>query len=428
MTRQMKSSGVEWIGDIPEKWKINKIKHFFKVLGGATPKSDEESFWDGGIVWITPVDIYENQNEIKDSLRKITQSGLKSCGAHLLPADSIIVSTRAPIGLIAISKVELCTNQGCKSLVPQGNVFSKYLLYYLTTQAKVLNEFGRGTTFLELSSFSLSNFKFPYPPLSEQKAIADYLDAKCAKIDAFIAKQKTVVEKLKEYKQSVITEAVTKGLNPAAPMKTSGVEWIGDIPEKWEIRRIKYLIELNPKYNKASNQNDMVSFAPMDCLKQGYMSFVEKEFREVSSYTFFEDNDIIMAKVTPCFENGNIAIAKNLRNNIGFGSSEIYVFRKKKNIDIKFLFYFFQNSIFKSRAVSEMYGTGGLKRVPSDFILNYKLGLPPLSEQKEIADYLDVKCAEIDDFIAKKQTVIDKLTEYKKSLIYECVTGKRDVA
>lgn len=416
MTRQMKTSGVEWIGDIPEKWEINKIKHFFKVLGGATPKSDEESFWDGGIVWITPVDIYENQNEIKDSLRKITQSGLKSCGAHLLPADSIIVSTRAPIGLIAISKVELCTNQGCKSLVPQGNVFSKYLLYYLTTQAKVLNEFGRGTTFLELSSFSLSNFKFPYPPLSEQKAIADYLDAKCAKIDAFIAKQKTVIEKLKEYKQSVITEAVTKGLNPVVPMKTSGVEWIGEIPEKWQILRLKNTVEHINEKTESVAQN-YICLENIESWTGHYINQSSGIPEGVSN--IFRKNDILFSKLRPY-------LAKCLMADFsGICSSELLVLRNFKGYS-RFLFHLLLSHGFINIVDSSTYGSK-MPRANYSFIGNVKIPYPPLSEQKAIADYLDAKCAKIDDFIAKKQVVIEKLTEYKKSLIYECVTGKREI-
>lgn len=435
MTRQMKTSGVEWIGDIPEKWEINKIKHFFKVLGGATPKSDEESFWDGGIVWITPVDIYENQNEIKDSLRKITQSGLKSCGAHLLPADSIIVSTRAPIGLIAISKVELCTNQGCKSLVPQGNVFSKYLLYYLTTQAKVLNEFGRGTTFLELSSFSLSNFKFPYPPLSEQKAIADYLDAKCAKIDAFIAKQKTVVEKLKEYKQSVITEAVTKGLNPAVPMKTSGVEWIGNIPKKWNVFRIKNVAFLKGRIGWQGLKSDeyqedgpfLVTGKDFKNGKIDWMSCVhitEERFDEAPEI-HIRENDLLITKDGTV---GKVAIAKNCPLKVSLNSGVLLI-RSKNNsfFDQKFLYYVLCSNIFWMWFLSTLNGNSTIIHLYQEDFSNFSFSLPPLSEQKEIADYLDAKCAKIDAFIAKKQTVIEKMTEYKKSLIYECVTGKREI-
>ena len=133
-----------------------------------------------------------------------------------------------------------------------------------------------------------------------------------------------------------------------------------------------------------------------------------------------------MAKVTPCFENGNIAIASNLYNNIGFGSSELLVFRAS-NICTEFLFYFMQNKIFKERCISTMTGTGGLKRISSEFVRNYKFASPSKKEQQQIIEYLDQKCSGIDAAIAKKQAVIDKITEYKKSLIYEVVTGKKEV-
>lgn len=133
-----------------------------------------------------------------------------------------------------------------------------------------------------------------------------------------------------------------------------------------------------------------------------------------------------MAKVTPCFENGNIAIATDLKNGIAYGSSELFVFRSKNTYN-KWMFYFLRNNIFKQRASSTMTGTGGLKRVSPKFVSDYPLAIPPLKEQQQIADYLDKKCAEIDDLIKLKEQKIEKLKEYKKSLIYEYVTGKKEV-
>ena len=225
----------------------------------------------------------------------------------------------------------------------------------------------------------------------------------------------------------MITEAVTKGLNPDVKMKDSGVEWIGDIPEHWSIAKIKNICQFNPTNKKEYDENTVVSYAPMECIRNGSLLHKEICVRNISSgLTYFEENDIVMAKVTPCFENGNIVIATGLKNGIAFGSSELFVVRANENIR-RFLYYFLQNDIFKKYAVSTMTGTGGLKRVSPTFVNNYSLAIPPTNEQQQIADFLDKKCSAIDSAIEKKQAIIEKLKEYKKSLIYEVVTGKREV-
>lgn len=205
----MKDSGIEWIEEIPEKWEIKKVKYLFSVVNGATPKSSVPEYWDGDIMWITPADMSFEMFEIKDSRQKITAAGLASCGTTLVPKGSIVISTRAPIGQICIAGKELCTNQGCKTLVCFEELCNEYFYYYLKVQAKVLNMLGRGTTFLELSSRDLGDFLLPLPPLSEQKAIAAYLDKKCGEIDALSERNKNIIESLREYKQSLIYEAVT---------------------------------------------------------------------------------------------------------------------------------------------------------------------------------------------------------------------------
>lgn len=266
----------------------------------------------------------------------------------------------------------------------------------------------------------------PLPSFSEQKSIADFLDKKCAEIDEMIALQEKIIEELKAYKQSVITEAVTKGLNPDVPMKDSGISWIGKIPEGWKMYRIKYLCIFNPTESNASNFTS-VGYAPMNSVRWKNVNASTIERSKLSSgLTYFENGDIVMAKVTPCFENGNIAIAQNLHNGRAYGSSELFVFRPT-NINTLFMFFALQNEYFKSACCSTMTGTGGLKRVSPTYICGCPVPLPPLSEQKSIAEYLDKKCADIDSLISTKNAKIEELKEYKKSIIYEYVTGKKEV-
>lgn len=202
----MKPSGIDWIGDIPKHWEINKIKYLFSIVNGSTPESNDSNCWDGDINWITPADM-EDFGEIALGERNITAFGYDSCGTSLLPIGSIVISTRAPIGKINITTGVLCTNQGCKSLV--SNKWNKYFYYLLYVLKDQLTFLGRGTTFLELSTSALANFKIIIPKDEEQICIVDYLDCQCAKIDSILTDMQEQLEKIKQHKKSLIYEYVT---------------------------------------------------------------------------------------------------------------------------------------------------------------------------------------------------------------------------
>ena len=204
----MKDSGIEWIGEIPEHWNIDKIKKYFRIYNGSTPKDKEEN-WFGDICWVTPADYKTNDVYINDSARQITKIGLNSCGTTLVPKGSIIVSNRAPIGSVAIANVDLCTNQGCKSLVRKKDINSKFVYYILSVNEKELNKLGRGTTFMELSSYDLGTFKIPIASSSEQNDIVSFLDKEISKINKTSSKIKENITLLKEYKTSLIHHVVT---------------------------------------------------------------------------------------------------------------------------------------------------------------------------------------------------------------------------
>lgn len=204
----MKDSGVEWIGEIPEHWNVNKIKNYFFIHNGSTPKDKEEN-WGGDICWITPADYKTADIYINNSSRTITKIGLNSCGTTLVPKDSIIVSNRAPIGTVAIANVDLCTNQGCKSLAKKRKINEKFVYYLLSINEKELNKLGRGTTFMELSSYDLGTFRIPIAPNSEQNEIVDYLNKETLKISKTIKKIQKNISLLDEYKTSLIHHVVT---------------------------------------------------------------------------------------------------------------------------------------------------------------------------------------------------------------------------
>ena len=269
----------------------------------------------------------------------------------------------------------------------------------------------------------------PVPPFETQVSIATYLNDQCAKIDSLIEEAKTSIEEYKQWKASLIYEAVTKGLDPNVEMKDSGVEWIGKIPTRWTIGKIKHFAELMPKCDfSALDSDDEITFTPMDCIKNGYFENQKALYKDINgSYTQYAEGDIVLAKVTPCFENGNAAIMKNLHSGLGLGSSELFVLRTH-DIIREFLFLFIRNPQFIQAGCATMTGTGGLKRVSSNFIKNCPITIPDtFEEQTEIVNYINKQFKNIDLIISEKQAVIVELENYKKSLIFETVTGKRKV-
>ncbi len=423
-----KDSGIDWIGEIPVEWDIKRLKILANIQTGNTPPKEHSTntyYSDDGMLWVKPDNLSEF-NPITDTKEKLNNEGLKI--AKIVPPYTPLICCIGTIGKFGLSAQTVAFNQQINAVIFNKRMLSRFGLYVISCQEEQHWFYANGNVVKILNTQNQGQIVFPCPQITEQQQIVDYLDNKCGKIDRVINTQKNIIEKLKEYKQAVITEAVTKGLDNSAKLKDSGIEWIGKIPEHWAVCKIKHCVIFNPCYSENLKKDTLVSFAPMDCLTNCNLNCKESTIEKISSgYTYFAEEDIIMAKVTPCFENGNIAIAKNLLNRIGFGTSELYVFRAK-NINNKFLLYFLQNRIFKDMAISTMYGTGGLKRVSSNFVKNYKFGFPRKNEQQNIADYLDKKCSEIDIVISEKEQLIEKLTEYKKSIIYECVTGKRKVA
>ncbi|WP_368885001.1 restriction endonuclease subunit S [Providencia vermicola] len=202
-------------------------------------------------------------------------------------------------------------------------------------------------------------------------------------------------------------------------------------PEHWQVRRLRFAIKLNPSKNEVPlSDSELVSFVPMDAVGEygGIRLDEHKELGDIGSgYTYFRDNDVIVAKITPCFENGKGAIAKGLTNGCAFGTTELHVLRADLELlDPDFMFYLTASDWFRDLGESEMYGAGGQKRVPEDFIKNLIVGIPPKEEQKAIIGFLEYKTAQIDSLIAKKQTLLDKLSEQSTALISQAVTKGLD--
>ncbi|MBI1296931.1 restriction endonuclease subunit S [bacterium] len=212
--------------------------------------------------------------------------------------------------------------------------------------------------------------------------------------------------------------------------KDSGVEWLGEIPAHWQVTRLRYLLNTNPSKNKIRLADDeLVSFVPMEAVGEygGLNLEIEKPLSEIGSgYTYFADKDVVVAKITPCFENGKGALAFGLTNGIAFGTTELHVLRSSGDLDQKFLFYLTISHFFRKLGEAEMYGAGGQKRIPDSFVKEMRLGIPPLPEQDAIARFLDHKTAQIDALIAKKEALLARLADKRTALISQAVTKGLD--
>jgi type I restriction enzyme, S subunit len=240
---EYRDSGVEWLGYIPAHWSVEALKRKHSIVGGSTPKADVPKYWDGDIAWATPADLTDDpQYVLETTARTITIEGLQSCSAQLVPPESVILSSRAPIGSLALTKHPAATNQGCRALIPNTGTSANFVAYALSAAREELNARGAGSTFLEISGSALGSFQIALPPITEQRAIVMFLNAECTRLRRLITQQERLIQLLNEKRQALITRAVTKGLNSAAPMKPTQIDWLEEIPAHWHIAPLMRLV------------------------------------------------------------------------------------------------------------------------------------------------------------------------------------------
>ncbi len=267
------------------------------------------------------------------------------------------------------------------------------------------------------------------PPLSEQRAIVAYIERKERQIDAYIARQAEQIERLKELRQTIISHAVTRGIHPYTRFRPTGIPWIPEVPEHWKCVELKRVTVFNPSRKEYLDGDTLVGYAPMEIVRSNMESCLTIEVNKLTAgLTYFEEGDVVLAKVTPCFENGNVAIIPKMIHYCGFGSSELFVYRcNKDKLDPKQLFYYFQSAGFVSAGIASMTGTGGLKRISPTFARNAKIPLPPISEQRAIVAYIEKKTAAVDRMINACREQTELMKAYKQRLISDAVTGRINV-
>lgn len=428
----MKDSGIPWLGAIPEGWKIMRVKQHYPFTTGFTPESKNESFYDdNGTEWVTIGDL--NGRLVKHSNKGISKLYIEKYKPAIIPAGSLLYSFKLSVGQVAITDRELFTNEAIAAFSNLSDDETRFLYY--SAQVCIVHNANENIYGAKLLNQDLiNNAKIIFPPLWEQKLIADYLDRKCGEIDELVVLQEKMIEELKSYKQSVITEAVTKGLNPDAPMKDSGIEWIGEIPEGWELKKLKNTCNLFGRIGfRGYTTDDLVSegegaitLSPTNIngmkLDFSHCSYLSWNKYYESPEIMVNNGDVILVKtasVGKCCYVDSLPLETTV-------NPQILVLKNHVEHP-KFLAYIFQTPIGQYY-IDTTKGGSTVFTISQEKIGNYIFAYPPRSEQQAIADYLDEKCAEIDSLITLKQQKIEHLREYKKSLIYEYVTGKKQVA
>lgn len=437
--REMKDSGVEWIGEIPKDWNICKLKNVSSIQTGSTPTKTEQSMFYSdvcGIPWLKAEDLGKNYS-ITRAKEYLTEEGAKE--GRIFPANTVYVCCIASIGKTGYSEQECSCNQQINGIV-FNRMQWKYGYYMTLAQESEYIFNASGNVMKIINTEKQANLMCPLPPICDQQKIANYLDSKCSQIDSIIEKQQAIIEKLKEYKLSVITEAVTKGLNPDAEMKDSGGEFVGYIPKHWSVAKLGSLFDFiggfafNSEMYVAESNNQVVRIGNV---KNGYMPlnsnpvYVSDDIAEQASKYLIKPDNILFTmtgtKGKRDYFFTHVVTEKDCENKRLYVNQRVGCFVARNGVYPQYYGYLLKDSRILDGIFLHETGTANQGNLGIDSISRTLVHVPPIDEQIEIGKYLINKCREIDMNIEGKTSIIEKLKEYKKSLIYEVVTGKKEV-
>ncbi|EAI1980111.1 restriction endonuclease subunit S [Campylobacter upsaliensis] len=420
-----KPSGIKWLGEIPKHWeicKLNKVSYF--INGYAFESSHFDYSFSIPVIRIG--DIQNDKIIYHTCLMTKEQENLKNF--MIYRGDIVIALSGATTGKFAVcnSNKKAYINQ--RVAIIRSDI--KILKYYLSTFGFVnyIDMLCNGSAQPNISTKEVGNFKIPLPPLQEQKEIAEFLDSKCEKIQNYIDKKQKLITLLQEKKQALINEVVTKGLNPNIEFKNSEIEYLGLIPHHWEVVKVKYIATTNiglvyDPSEIATNENVGYPVLRANNIQNGKIDYKDVIYvaKKIDDKQLAISGDLLM-----CVRNGSENLlgktAKIENNNFSFGAFTAIIRSDLNN----YLYWIFQTEMLK-KSISSFIVSIGIGQISQDDIKNFKIPLPPLQEQKEIAEFLDKKCEKINSAIEKTKKQIELVKEYKNTLINEAVCGRIDL-
>lgn len=429
MAREMKDSGVEWIGEIPREWEVIKLKQLGTFINGYAFKP--EDWCNHGKKIIRIQDLTGSGNSTNYFSGEIDYK-------YLIKKNDILISWAATLAAFIWDKEEAWLNQHIFKLIHNENIINRVYCYWLmkVVMENMNNGNKNGIVMQHVTLKIFRNFFATLPPLEEQEKIANYLDKKVSDIDLIIEKTKATIEDYKKYKQSIITEAVTKGINPNVEMKDSGIEWIGEIPREWEVRKLKTFLSTiskgtTPKeISLFKNETYQVRYIKSENIVNNIVInipefFISMKVHEELKRSQLEENDILIVIAGAGIGKTAILPKSLLPCNT---NQAISFLRLNKNFYYKkYIWYVLQSDILKIFIL--LYSVQSAQpNLSMENLENLKIAISTQEQEIEkIINYLDKKTSEIDTLITKKEALIAELEEYKKSLIYECVTGKKEI-
>lgn len=440
MTTESKDSGVKWVGTIPANWEINKIKYISTLKGrigwqGLT--SDE--YTDEGAYLITGTD-FEKGSINWDTCVHVPMRRWEEARDIQIENGDLLITKDGTIGKVAIVKDmpgKASLNSGVLRIMPIEG-YSHRFLYWVIQSEEFWNWFNYknagNSTIIHLYQGDFAEFVYAFPNYVEQESIADYLDMHCAKLDSIISDLEQQIETLQKYKKSLITEAVTKGLNKSMPMKDSGIEWIGKVPEPWDIKRIKYISTL---ITKGATPDDIsfiedelhpIRFIKAENIQNGKLHqepefFITTADNVTLQRAILRDKDILFVIAGATI--GKVAKMKAELMPCNLNQA-VCLIRMKASQCPDYYNYVLQSNI-TSVVINLLTVQAAQPNLSMGNIANIKVPVPPLEDQIAIAEFLDGKCKQIDDTLAIKQSQLEMMRAYKTSLIFEYVTGKKRV-
>ena len=428
---EYKESGVEWVGEIPSDWCMWKLAHAFNEIGsGTTPPTNNEKWFKGDVPWITTGELREKI--ITDTKKKLSPSTLKAFPTlKKYPVGSIAIAMYgATIGRLGIFGVEAATNQACCVMTTSTQLNNKYLFYWLWAFKEDIIRLSSGGGQPNINQEKVASLRVSAPKSKEQQKIANFLDYETAKIDTLIAKQEKLIELLKEKRQAVISHAVTKGLNPNAPMRDSGVEWLGEVPKHWVVAGFKKFIEKIVDYRgKTPNKTDSgVFLVTARNIKKGVVDYSlsnefisEDDYSETMSRGKPNIGDVLFTTEAPLGEVANVD-----NTDIALAQRIIKFSGKKDILDNYFFKYFMMSEAFQTSL--SLYASGStVKGIKAERLVYLRKLIPPLAEQKEITHHIDIELKKFDLLVSKAEVGIELIKERKTALISAAVTGKIDL-
>nr|WP_228475860.1 restriction endonuclease subunit S [Streptococcus suis] len=425
----MKDSGIEWIGEMPEEWGIKPIKHIFGAIGsGTTPDSSKVEYYDGNINWLQSGDLYKKDYVYAVS-KTITDLGYRSSASlRIYQAPFLAIAMYgASIGNLAISKIDACVNQAVAVLKGEENIvrFTKLALEISKTE---LIFAAQGGTQPNINQVLIKNWVIPFPSEIEIKKIADFLDKKVAQLDKVKSLLEEQIKTLEDYRQSLIYETVTKGLDKTVPLKDSGVDWIGQIPEGWEIGRLKDFVKFQtgttPPQSVGVNQDEsgVPWFKPGD-FSDNSIDLLSSE-NHITHEVVMQYNLSVYPKKTILLV-GIASIGKvGYSAQPSYSNQQITALRTIGEIYPRYLAYLMFSS---GRFIKETALYTVVPIINNQYLATMRLVLPSENEQKIIVEYLDRKLEQINQMIAIKKEQIENINKQRQTLIYDYVTGKRRV-